>query len=326
MPPESPGSPPHADVASPATPATTSEPSVNSPVTEEMIDLPSGNELDDIAAGKLEAAKPVRLIVVAGPVGAGKTTLLNTLNDLFQESKIGLYSFSWSKTLPAFERRCHLSRTVSERARQDTERTKFGDVRYLHVQVSGPELHPDPLDLLFTDVSGETFERARDSISECQHLMRFLPTADHFLLLVDCEKLVDLKKRNKTIHDAMGLLGLCLDSGVLDCSCFINVLWTKYDWIAAAKNGEHTPFLECAVEEFRTQFESRVGKLSFTKIAARPEKDDLEFGYGVPGLLKELVVSSPRHREMNLVPTDEAGARESEKFLGRHFGAVGDPQ
>jgi hypothetical protein len=152
-----------------------------------------------------------------------------------------------------------------------------------------------------------------------------LRTTDHFLLLIDCEKLVDLKKRNKAIHDSMTLLRSCLDSGMLGTFCFVNVLWTKYDWIVAAGNGEHASFLEKATEEFKTQFDSRVGRLSFTKVAARPEKGDgLEFGYGIPELLKEWANDSPRDREMNIVPDDQAGTRESEKFLGRHFNAVQD--
>lgn len=292
----------------------------------DVIDLPSGKELDELTAAKLQGAQLVRLIVVAGPVGAGKTTLVTTLHDLFQTGTIGDYSFAWSKTLPAFERRCHLSRIASERAVPDTERTPFGEVRYLHVQISGRALRNDPIDLLFTDVSGESFERARDSISECQQL-DFLRMTDHFLLLVDCAKLIDRKKRNQVVHDSMTLLRSCLDSGMLGTSCFVNVLWTKYDFVAAAGKTEHTSFLGKVTEEFTKQFGSRVGKLSFTKVAARPRGvDDLEFGYGVPELLKEWANDSPRDRRMNVLPDKGMGTRESEKFLGRHFSKSQDAQ
>src|SRR5258708_13883849 len=101
---------------------------VGSPVTvPDVIDLPSGNELDDLGAAKLQAAQLVRLIVVAGPVGAGKTTLIATLHDLFQTGKVGDYAFAWSTTLPAFEARCHLSRIHSHRAVPETEHTKFDE-------------------------------------------------------------------------------------------------------------------------------------------------------------------------------------------------------
>lgn len=187
------------------------------------------------------------------------------------------------------------------------------------MQISGPELPENVLDLLFTDVSGESFEMARDSIAECQRL-HFLKMADHFLLLIDCEKVIDRKKRNQVIHDATMLLRSCLDSGMLAASCFVNVLWTKYDFIAAAGNEEHASFLEKAAQEFQKQFGSRVGKLSFRKVAARPaDVDGLEFGYGLPELLQEWATESPRNRTMGLLPDEGLGSRESEKFLQRHF-------
>ncbi len=290
------------------------------PPVEEMIDLPRGKELDTVAATKLQVARPVRMIVLAGPVASGKTTLLNTVNDLFQEGKIDADSFSGSMTLPAFEERCHPSRTASERAAQETGHTQLTDARYLHVRVSEVDLNLDPVDLLFTDISGETFEDARNSIPECQELT-FLRTADHFLLVLDCEKIVDLKKRNKVIHEAMGILRQCLDSEMLSSSCFVNVLWAKYDWIAASNDAEHKSFLQKAMKEFQDQFASRVGKLSFTEVAARPDRGDLKLGHGIPELLKNWVVTSPGHREMKLVP-EGTGDRESEKFLDRHFNAV----
>ncbi|MGH9739396.1 MAG: TRAFAC clade GTPase domain-containing protein [Candidatus Acidiferrales bacterium] len=292
------------------------------PASDVVIDLPSGNELDALAATVLQQAQLTRLIVVAGPVKAGKTTLIATLHDLFQTGKIGDYAFAWSRTLPAFERRCHLSRIASERNAPDTERTPFGKVRYLHAQVSGPELPDGLLDLLFIDVSGEVFDGARDSISECQQL-DFLKMADHFLLLMDCEKIIDFKKRNLVIHDAAMLLRSCLDSGMLSPSCIVGVLWTKYDFVAASGDGEHATFVEKAEEELRKQFALRVGDLSFRKVAARPaDVKGLEFGHGVPELLREWATKSPRDRTMNLLPSERLGSRESEKFLERHFNAT----
>jgi len=295
------------------------------PVTvPDVIDLPSGNGLDDLGAAKLQAAQLVRLIVVAGPVGAGKTTLIATLHDLFQTGKIGDYAFAWSRTLPAFEERCHLSRIASERAVAETERTKIDELRrYLHVQIAGPELREN-LDFLFVDVSGEVFEQARDSIAECQRL-HFLKMADHFLLLIDCKKIIDRKKRNQVVHDATVLLRSCLDSGMLSASCFVSVLWTKYDYVASAGNGDHASFVEKATEQFQKQFGSRVGRLSFRKVAARPSGvDGLEFGYGLAELLREWATESPRNRTMDLIPDERLGSRESEKFLQRHFNSESD--
>jgi len=143
--------------------------------------------------------------------------------------------------------------------------------------------------------------------------------------LMDCEKIIDLKKRNLVIHDAGMLLSSCLDSGMLSPSCFVNVLWTKYDFVAAAGNGEHATFLEGATEELQKQFGSRVGKLSFRNVAARPaDVEGLEFGHGLPELLREWATESPHDRTMDLVPDENLGSRESEKFLQRHFNPESD--
>ncbi len=315
--------PPQVPPTKPAEPPQT-QPTETKPIPlPDVIDLASGNELDAVAAAELQRGRLVRLIVVAGLVDAGKTTLVTTLHDLFQDGEIGDYAFSWSETLPAFERRCHASRIASERAVADTLRTPYGEVRYLHLQISGPELRDGRLDLLFTDVSGETFERARDSIAECQQL-DFLKMADHFLLLIDCEKIINVKLRNSVIHDATALLQSCLDSGMLQPTCFVNVLWTKYDFIVAANNSGDTSFINGATEEFQKLFGSRLGKLSFRTVAARPETVDVEFGHGISELLREWATESPRDQTMNLLPDETLGSRESQKFLHRHFNSTPD--
>ncbi|HVB57510.1 MAG TPA: hypothetical protein VNE63_13950 [Candidatus Acidoferrales bacterium] len=318
-------------MSTPPTKPTAPPPESPQPVTPppatvpKVIDLPAGKELDDAAAAKVQAARLTRLIVVAGPPGAGKTTLVTSLYELFQNKSVGGISFAGSSTLPAFERRCHISRTASERSQPDTERTPYGEVRYLHIRVGADDLRHNPLDLLFTDVSGESFERARDSISECQQL-GFLKMADHFLLLMDCEKLIDRLKRWDAANHSMSLLQSCLDSGMLGSNCFVNVLWTKYDLVEAAGDCTHDTFFQKISEEFKKKFGSRVGRLTFTKVAARPMGvDSLEFGYGIPDLLKEWSNDSPRDRAMNLIPEDTTGSRESEKYLTRHLDKVREP-
>lgn len=292
----------------------------------DLIDLPTGKELDQAGATKLEAARPVRLVVVAGPVGCGKTTLLTSLYELFQWAPVSGYSFTGSNTLPAFERRCYLSRTASERSVVDTERTPYGEVRYLHLRIAQENLPQGRLDLLFTDVSGESFERARDSTEECQRLT-FLRQADHFLLLLDSEKLVRKERRWEVARDSMTLLRSCLDSGMLADDCLVNILWTKFDYFEAATAGEHAQFLSRLKGEIETEFGSRVGRLSFSEIAARPTQvNNLKFGHGLPELLKYWATSSPHARPMDLLPARTLGSRESELFASRHFEIADEPQ
>lgn len=294
------------------------------PVTAlpDLVDLPTGKELDEAGAQRLQVLRPVRLIVVAGPVGCGKTTLLTSLYELFQWGPVAGFWFAASNTLPAFERRCYFSRTASERAEPDTERTPFGEVRYLHLRVC-PEDFSREIDFLFTDVSGETFERARDSTVECQQLT-FLKQADHFLLLFDTEKLIVKERRWEVAHDSMTLLRSCLDSGMLAANCLVNVLWTKFDFFEAASSAEHTLFLEQLEGEVKSEFGSRLSQLSFSRVAARPTQvDGLKFGHGLPELLNHWASRSPRDRSMNLRPAVALGSRESELYASRFLSGSG---
>jgi hypothetical protein len=186
-----------------------------------------------------------------------------------------------------------------------------------------PEDLSRELDFLFTDVSGETFERARDSTLECQRLT-FLRQADHFLLLLDSEKLIVKERRWEVAHDSMTLLRSCLDSGMLAANCLVNVLWTKFDYFEAASGADHARFLAQLEGEFKTEFGSRIGRLSFSKVAARPTQvDSLQFGYGLPDLLRHWASVSSRERSMNLLPSTALGSRESELYASRHFTGSG---
>jgi len=286
--------------------------------TSDLIDLPSGSELDEVGAAALEASTRVRVIVAAGPVGCGKTTLITSLYELFQWNSVSEYSFAGSRTLPAFERRCYLSRTASERETADTERTPFGEVRYLHLRIS----KNGALDLLFTDVSGESFERARDSITECQHLS-FLRQSDHFLLLLDSKKLIRKEKRWQVAHDSMALLRSCLDSGMLDDKSFVNIILTKVDYFAAAPEAtkeDNERFIDKITAEFRSEFAARLGRLTFGRVAARPTSaSGLKFGHGLAELLNDWASVSPRERSLSILPSGLGGSRESELFASRHF-------
>src|SRR6266478_9212034 len=85
---------------------------VNEPAeaVTDLINLPTGKELDNLEAANLQVARPVRLVVVAGPIESGKTTLIASLYELFQWSRVSDYLFAGSNTLAGFEQKCYLSR------------------------------------------------------------------------------------------------------------------------------------------------------------------------------------------------------------------------
>ena len=311
---------PNKPVAPTSTEASEVVPSQAIPLPE-IISLPRGKELSDSAALALAKSRPMRWIVVAGPVGSGKTTLLTSLYELFQWNKVPNYMFAGSETLPAFEERCYLSRTASENTEADTARTIYDPIpTYLHLGVSSTAWPRRFAEFLITDVSGEMFEQARDSTTACKQLT-FLRRARQFLVLLDSKRSLLLEKRWVVIHEAKTLLQSCLDSKMLADDCAVRVIWSRFDYFVQAGNAaEHRTFRDEVVAEFRNTFGNRIADLRFAEIAARPTKaPQLGFGNGVVTLFEEWIKDYPRTREMSLMP-EFAGTRESELFGRRQFG------
>ena len=286
----------------------------------EIIDLPRGKELSESQAVALARSHPVRWIVIAGPVGSGKTTLVTSLYELFQWNKVPNYMFAGSDTLPAFEERCYLSRTASDNVEADTARTIYSPVpTYLHLKTFSAKPPHQFSELLFTDVSGEMFEHARDSTDACKELT-FLRRARHFLLLLDSKRSLLFDRRWAMVEEAKTLLQSCLDSKMLANDCAVRVLWSRYDYfVEAGDTHEHHAFREEVVAGFEAAFKHRIGDLKFGEVAARPTKaPKVGFGNGVVDLFVEWVSNSREATEMTLVPKS-AGVRESEMFGERHF-------
>lgn len=298
------------------------------PVAEtesDLIDLPAGGELSDNDARPISSAVPTRLVVVAGPAECGKTTLVTSVFELFQWAQIPHHIFGGSATLPGFERRCHEARIASARVIPETQRTRYEDedVRYLHLRICDAANVSVAVDVLFTDVSGENFERARDSTDYCRELT-FLHRAEHFVVLLDGEKLAEATRRWGVIQDAQLLLQSCLDSDMLGTGTFLDVVIAKCDFLMPTGTAaDPIPFDTKIETEFRAMFGARVGRIEFSQIAARPLRSPaLPFGYGVADLVHRWATSTPRQKPLQLERRPIEGVRESERFYRRHFGTT----
>jgi len=287
----------------------------------EFINLPRGKELTDVEALELAKSRPMQWIVLAGPIDSGKTTLLTSLYELFQWKKVKGFAFAGSTTLPAFEERCYLSRRDSGNVVPRTQRTlyKGPDPEYLHLRIRSTTGLRSVTDFLFTDVSGELFEHARDSVTECKEML-FLKRAHHFLLFLDSARGVQ-QGRWAMVDDCKALLRSCMDSEMIWEDCVVNVLWSRFDYFMAkeAEDG-HKQFRSEVEKEFRKTFARLGPRLKFSEIAARPlEKPDLHFGHGVQALLDQWAATPLEMKARDLFPTSFSGTRESELFAARHF-------
>ena len=254
--------------------------------SSERIELPDGTALDLDAAKVITQASVTRVILVAGPPDSGKTTLLTTLYECFQSGPFCDYLFVGSRTLPGFERRCHLARVASEKTKADTERTRPGQgYQLLHLRVRTKDLGKPPQDLLFSDLSGETFRLAKDSTEECKSLT-LLRRADHFVLLLDANRLACVEDRAETASDGESLLRSCLDAQMLGRSSLIDVLFTKWDLVQnRAEESAAEEYIASLKAKMKSRFASRVGRLRFFRVAVRPVGGSkLPFAYGLSNI------------------------------------------
>lgn len=242
--------------------------------TPEMVSLPGVDEFTFETASLVTCAALTRLIVIAGEADSGKTTLLASLSDSFQKGSLAGYLFNESRTLIGFEKRCHKARLASGGIRPDTDRTPPSEEhKLLHLSVQGIESGRTQ-DLLFTDISGETFRLAKDYIEDCQKL-KLLWRADRFVLLIDGEKLASPTRREEAYQGGALILRRCLETQMLDDQSFVDVLFTKYDLIQSAENIAQTKeFLLRIESRLRERYENKVKRLRFFKVAARPEDPD----------------------------------------------------
>jgi hypothetical protein len=221
---------------------------------------------------------------------------------MFQNGIVEKKQFAGCDTFPAFEKKCHLGRTDSGNKEEDTIRNTYDGPHpeYVHLKLQNGPKALGHLDFLFTDVSGEMFEHARNSTDECKKL-KFLLRASHILVFLDCEKIFQPKKCFGMVKDAKSLIQSCLDSTMLPPDCFVTVVWAKYDFVDATKGKEKTAatnFIQNTQAEFKRRFGPRIKNFKFHQTAARPTRSrNLNFGHGVAELLDDWVtkVLPPRN-------------------------------
>lgn len=282
----------------------------------DVVQLPSGDALDLGSAAHLTAAFDARLVVIAGAEESGKTTLITTIYEAFQAGPFAGFRFAGSQTLVGFEQRCHRARIASGAAAADTDRTKVEQPRLLHLALRGTYTGATRQHVLLTDIAGEIFRLARDSTAECKKI-GLLRRADTFVVLLDGKKLSNPKTRADATADGFSLIRSCLDAQMIGGTTHLNIVVTKWDEIGAAGQTA-ADYVEHVRNDAERRFGTRLGRLTFTRIAARPIAGrGLHFAYGCDALLDQW--ARQRRQITRVIPKPERPlVREFERFAASH--------
>ena len=255
------------------------------------VQLPTGEDRDASEASEVTRDHLCRVIVVAGEADSGKTTLIASLHDRFSRGGIGDYLFAGSRTLIAFERRCHLARAESGRTTADTPRTSHASgQRFLHIAVSRADRPTARRHFILSDLSGEHFRLARNSREEALALA-FVSGASHFVLLLDGEKLGNTTTRAAARANADQIVRSVLEEDLIGSRTYLDVVFTKWDRILSGPNKTVTQeYVADTQYLFEQRYAARVRRLRFFFTALRASHGGLRPpGFDIDQLLRPWV-------------------------------------
>lgn len=260
-----------------------------------VISLPLGEELSSEAIYPIMATEQSKFIVIMGGTKSGKTTLVTALYQQFLKKKISdKYHFAGSQTLMAFENRAHFTRTMSKQSQSTMQRTPLGSLdKILHLRIKNLDMETFE-NLLFTDPSGEDYERVICNVAEAKEDFQIVRAAHCIVLLIDGEKFADVMDRNLERQKSIDLLRTFQDSGLLNPKSKIIVVVSKYDLITKEENKKLTIAVRNLLNDFVKQLPKIKKNLQLHYIAAMPcSTNEAKSEYGLDELLELLL--SPQY-------------------------------
>jgi hypothetical protein len=275
----------------------------------------TGEKLSISEASRVLNERAARVVFCAGSQRSGKTTFLARIGEMFRDGSFSHYRFAGSLTLCGFERASWLATITSGAGRPDTRRTRrHENDTFLHLRIH-PEENPDrKLDLLISDLAGETFPTAVASRESCADLCA-LARADHLVCFLDCARLTDLVQRHPECDNARAFLQRVISVEHKPKLLRVQVVFSRWDYITRhPERAKQEKFCEITEADLTKRFADSFAALDFWRIAARPDG-------GLPPTKTEIQLLFAHWLETPLYQTQALDARNRQPV--RDFSAFG---
>ncbi len=250
------------------------------------VQMPGGHAFDARACDALLRQRSGVVVgLVAGP-DVGKTTLIGLMYELLIRRRMRHFQFAGSETLRGYEERCHLARTTSNGSKPDTQRTATkAKLSFTHLQVAKEGRKSD---VVFSDRSGEHFQRALDRPNEIGGFEE-LQRSDVILLLVDLPEL--LKNTHAETSQMRKWFMAMKQNGILDGKPTF-LVGTKAD---VAVKTPRSKAAAIALETLALDLSRRIDgpPVAARLVACRPRMGSTVIGEGVEELLTEILAPKP---------------------------------
>ena len=263
-----------------------SEDSINE---EQFKPLNLGSELTLKDLYPISCTESSKFLVLAGSNGCGKTTLITAIYQQFLTKQFNRYYFAGSLTLQAFEERAFYNRIQSQQSSPNMKRTATGSLdSILHLRLLDSTTNIIK-NILLTDFSGEDFNRVSGDCELAKEEFSMLYQTRMFLLILDGEKILSKRNRNKELQKSIQLFRTFLDAGVLNPKAQVIVVLSKYDLIV--ENLEIDTSLNVFINSILPKISnipSFDSYIKLCKVAAMPErKNHISQGFGIVELLDD---------------------------------------
>lgn len=254
------------------------------PVEDHGVRLPSADTLTSTDVKKTLCKTNSRVIAIVGPSDAGKTSLIAAFYDLFQVGAVLEAEFAGSLTFHAFELACHDARMASRRTTPHISRTPVGDVRFYHIDLRRGSAGGG-VALLLGDRAGEEYKNSADDVALALNFFE-IPRADSLTMLVDGERLMDLRARHNLRSQVNMILQAFVESGALTVGHRLALVLTKMDVLHGYQDKDRvTADFDSIANSVRTTFGDVFAEIQQFQVAASPKTDSVQRGEGLNQLL-----------------------------------------